>query len=254
MTPVAAVGLNAKYGYRVYPLMQALDEQYLGVDAQFGGVDQRKIFTLAAENLGKLGFKERAHLMNPMVPGLAGGKMSASDPNSKIDLLDPPEVVKSKLKKAVCAPKEIEGNGVLSFIEYVIFPVMALKGNSTFHVPRPEKWGGPIDYKEVEQLKKDFADGTLSPPDLKSGLELALNQLLDPIRKEFNDSPDFQQVEKNAYPAAVVEKKKKKEKKIGTKRPEKVKSEEGEVPPPTEEAKEAAVGSSADGAMEKLKV
>jgi tyrosyl-tRNA synthetase len=57
----------------IYPLMQALDEEHLGVDAQFGGVDQRKIFTLAAENLTKIGFKERAHLMNPMVPGLAGG-------------------------------------------------------------------------------------------------------------------------------------------------------------------------------------
>ena len=57
----------------IYPLMQALDEEHLGVDAQFGGVDQRKIFTLAAENLSKIGFKERAHLMNPMVPGLAGG-------------------------------------------------------------------------------------------------------------------------------------------------------------------------------------
>jgi tyrosyl-tRNA synthetase len=60
----------------IYPLMQALDEQHLGVDAHFGGVDQRKIFTLAAENLPKLGFKERAHLMNPMVPGLAGGYVS----------------------------------------------------------------------------------------------------------------------------------------------------------------------------------
>lgn len=57
----------------VYPLMQALDEEHLGVDAQFGGVDQRKIFTLAAEQLPGVGFRERAHLMNPMVPGLAGG-------------------------------------------------------------------------------------------------------------------------------------------------------------------------------------
>lgn len=57
----------------IYPLLQALDEQYLDVDAQFGGIDQRKIFTLAAENLPKLGYKERAHMMNPMVPGLAGG-------------------------------------------------------------------------------------------------------------------------------------------------------------------------------------
>lgn len=31
----------------VYPLLQALDEEYLQVDAQFGGVDQRKIFTFA---------------------------------------------------------------------------------------------------------------------------------------------------------------------------------------------------------------
>ena len=31
--------------------LQALDEQYLGVDAQFGGEDQRKIFTLAEKVL-----------------------------------------------------------------------------------------------------------------------------------------------------------------------------------------------------------
>ena len=31
----------------LYPCLQVLDEKYLGVDAQFGGIDQRKIFTLA---------------------------------------------------------------------------------------------------------------------------------------------------------------------------------------------------------------
>ena len=31
----------------IYPLYQWLDEEYLGVDAQFGGVDQRKIFISA---------------------------------------------------------------------------------------------------------------------------------------------------------------------------------------------------------------
>jgi tyrosyl-tRNA synthetase len=39
----------------IYPLMQALDEQCLGVDVQFGGVDQRKIFTFAIENLLTIG-------------------------------------------------------------------------------------------------------------------------------------------------------------------------------------------------------
>mgnify|MGYP001616120907 FL=1 len=31
----------------LYPLMQALDEEYLGVDMQYGGIDQRKIFVFA---------------------------------------------------------------------------------------------------------------------------------------------------------------------------------------------------------------
>uniref|UniRef100_A0A1X7SK20 Uncharacterized protein n=1 Tax=Amphimedon queenslandica TaxID=400682 RepID=A0A1X7SK20_AMPQE len=31
----------------LYPGLQALDEEYLKVDAQFGGEDQRKIFTFA---------------------------------------------------------------------------------------------------------------------------------------------------------------------------------------------------------------
>jgi hypothetical protein len=49
--------------------MQCLDEQYLDVDAQFGGVDQRKIFALAKEILPKVGFRERAHLMNSVRVG-----------------------------------------------------------------------------------------------------------------------------------------------------------------------------------------
>ena len=42
----------------LYPLLQALDEEYLGVDAQFGGMDQRKLFMAAAEWLPKLGYKK----------------------------------------------------------------------------------------------------------------------------------------------------------------------------------------------------
>lgn len=46
--------------------LQALDEEYLKVDAQFGGVDQRKIFTLSEKYLPQLGYSKRIHLMNPM--------------------------------------------------------------------------------------------------------------------------------------------------------------------------------------------
>ncbi|XP_038222150.1 tyrosine--tRNA ligase, cytoplasmic-like, partial [Zerene cesonia] len=78
----------------LYPGLQALDEEYLKVDAQFGGVDQRKIFTMSEKYLPQLGYAKRIHLMNPMVPGLTGGKMSASEEDSKIDLLDNPSNVK----------------------------------------------------------------------------------------------------------------------------------------------------------------
>jgi len=83
----------------LYPGLQALDEEYLGVDAQFGGVDQRKIFTFAEEYMPRLGYKKRIHLMNPMVPGLSGSKMSSSDLDSKIDLLDTEKDVQNKVRK-----------------------------------------------------------------------------------------------------------------------------------------------------------
>lgn len=67
--------------------------------------------------------------MNPMVPGLTGGKMSSSEIDSKIDLLDPPEFVASKLASSVCPPNMTaeQGNGVLAFLKYVIFPLVPMK-------------------------------------------------------------------------------------------------------------------------------
>ena len=147
---------NSTLSGLIYPLMQALDEEHLGVDAQFGGVDQRKIFTLAAEQLPRVNYKERAHLMNPMVPGLAGGKMSSSDPDSKIDVLEVADVVRRKLKKAHAAPKEVDGNGIISFVEYVLLPVSALKsgGQGKFVVERKD--AEPLIYTNIASLKKDY--------------------------------------------------------------------------------------------------
>lgn len=152
-------------GGLIYPLMQALDEQYLDVDAQFGGVDQRKIFTFAIENLPKIGYKVRAHLMNTMVPGLGeAAKMSSSDPDSKIDLLDSKEVVERKLRKALCVPRSIEGNGVIAFVEHVVFRALALK---TGKAPRFEvlrKNEGPLIYESIEKLKEDYAADIVHRP------------------------------------------------------------------------------------------
>ncbi|RDW78051.1 tyrosine--tRNA ligase-2 [Coleophoma crateriformis] len=198
-------------GGLIYPLMQALDEVYLDVDAQFGGVDQRKIFTFAMENLPKIGYKVRAHLMNTMVPGLGeAAKMSASDADSKIDLLDGPAAVEKKLKKALCKPKEVEGNGVIAFVEHVIFRALALKSGNTpkFVVERRE--GEPLIYEDIQKLKEDFTADILTPQLLKAALVVHLNELLAPIKAEYDASPEWQAIEVQAYPpekAAVKVKK-----------------------------------------------
>ncbi|KAG8506881.1 Tyrosine--tRNA ligase, cytoplasmic [Galemys pyrenaicus] len=178
----------------LYPGLQALDEEYLKVDAQFGGVDQRKIFTFAEKYLPALGYSKRAHLMNPMVPGLTGSKMSSSEEESKIDLLDRKEDVKKKLKKAFCEPGNVENNGVLSFIKHVLFPL-----KSEFVILRDEKWGGNKTYTAYLDLEKDFADEVVHPGDLKNSVDIALNKLLDPIREKFN-TPALKKLASAAYP------------------------------------------------------
>ena len=195
----------------IYPLMQALDEQYLGVDAQFGGVDQRKIFVLAQEILPKLGYKERIHLMNPMVPGLqAGGKMSASDPNSQIDVLDDAASVTSKIKKAFAQAQVTEGNGLIAFIEYVLLPISALQSSegkpSIKFVPRE---GEPLVYSSIDDIRKAYEADTVTPQMLKSGVSDTLNGILAPIQADFEADKQWQDALEAGYPSAQPDKKKK---------------------------------------------
>ncbi|KAG6372635.1 tRNA synthetases class I-domain-containing protein [Boletus reticuloceps] len=227
----------------IYPGLQALDEQYLGVDFQFGGVDQRKIFTYAELYLPRLGYAKRAHLMNTMVPGLMGGKMSSSDPDSKIDFLDPPEVVKRKIKKAFCEEGNVAENGLLAFAKAVLIPISELRlerrqgdtgedeegkesvkpqkpfvtddapEGSVFTITR-EKGGGPSHYRTYQELEDDFAAKKIHPGDLKANIRDAIISLLEPIRAAFLANEEWQHVEQLAYPDpnAKKEVKKKKEK------------------------------------------
>jgi len=231
----------------IYPLMQVLDEQYLDVDAEFGGVDQRKIFVLSEENIEALGYKKRAHMMNPMVPGLGqGGKMSSSDPNSKIDIIEKPKKVKKKINSAFCAPGNVEENGLLSFVQFVLGPVYELKhgtGTFQFFIDRPEKYGGPITYNSFEDLKTAFKEEKLSPVDLKAGVAAGINQLLEPIIAEYEANPEFQEAAAKGYPEPSKnnkQKKQKKQKNRGSRYPGK-KDEEKETEKVSKKLEEAKI-------------
>lgn len=168
--------------------------------------------------------------MNAMVPGLSGGKMSSSDPNSKIDILDSPDVVRSKIKKAVCEPGTVAGNGVLAFLKAVLIPISELRiermqgkanveeGQDAMGDQRPfagagapegtvfsvemeaRDGGGFKHYKSYDEVEKDYAEEKLYPKPLKTAVADAINRLLDPIRKAFAENEEWQKVEKLAYP------------------------------------------------------
>ncbi|MBW2981916.1 tyrosine--tRNA ligase [Candidatus Woesearchaeota archaeon] len=188
---------NPKLSGLIYPIMQAVDEEYLKVDIQYGGIDQRKILMFAREYLPKIGYERRIEVMTPLIPGLtAGGKMSASVKASKIDLIDDEKAVKEKLNAAFCPEGIIEENGVLAFCKYVLMTIKQDK-KEEFIIKRPEKWGGNLTYKTYEELEKDFAAKKLHPMDLKNAVAEEINKLLELIRKKVKGK---EELIKKAYP------------------------------------------------------
>jgi tyrosyl-tRNA synthetase len=187
---------NPKLSGMIYPLMQALDEQYLGVDAQFGGNDQRKIMVYAREYLPKIGYSPRIELLNPIIRGLVGEKMSSSIAASKIDLMDDEESVKKKINKAECVAGD-SNNGLIALLEYFIFVDKEDKGEK-FVIERSEKYGGNLEYAKLEDVKRDFEDKKLHPMDLKSGVANEINKFLS----GFRDNDLLKAMHKEAYPEA----------------------------------------------------
>ncbi|KAK6090547.1 hypothetical protein P3W45_000270 [Vairimorpha bombi] len=169
---------NSKLSSLVYPAMQALDEEYLKVDVQFGGVDQRKIFMYARKFLPSLKYKKRIHLMNPMIPGLNSEKMSSSDKESKIDLLDSYEDIKLKIGKC-----SVETEGLLSLYKFIIFPYCDIKNIKVI-----------IDGVEYE--KEAFLSKKFDEKSVKDTAADMINKLVEPIRLEMFKDYD---VIKKAY-------------------------------------------------------
>src|SRR3989304_5793319 len=111
-------------GSVIYPIMQAVDEKYVGlatfdapVDMELGGLDQRKIFCFSHDN------RESGitYLMNPIISLNKSGKMSSSDPNSKIVFTDTIETITPKIMKAFCCDGDANC-GLMKLMKCVFFP------------------------------------------------------------------------------------------------------------------------------------
>jgi tyrosyl-tRNA synthetase len=96
-----------------------------------------------------------------MLPGLRTKANSHTD--SKIDLLDPPDVVAKKIKKAEAAPSVTEGNGLLAFTEFVLLPASSLYGGGEFIVDRERDNLPPLVYKDVAKMHADYQNDIVCP-------------------------------------------------------------------------------------------
>lgn len=185
---------DPKLGSFVYPLLQIQDVYALEADIAFGGIDQRGIYMLGRDLAPRMNKRKYACVFTPLLPGLTGSKMSASDPSSKIDLLDSADEVTRKVQKAHCPAGEKEGNGVLAFAEHMLFPYLGDAGGA-FVIERPEKYGGDLSFDSYEALEREYLAGSVHPLDLKNAVARELNALLAVVRER--TPPD---VVSRAYP------------------------------------------------------
>ncbi|MEW6721699.1 MAG: tyrosine--tRNA ligase [Candidatus Micrarchaeota archaeon] len=184
----------------VYPAMQAADIFMLGVQMAHAGMDQRKVHMLARE-LAHSYKKEFVAVHHHLLPGLqvahpASGahpaskeeevlekKMSKSIPGSAIFIHDSEDEIKSKIKKAHCPEKIVEGNPIIEYAEYLV--LRDSQNKKTLKIERPAKFGGDIEFWGADELKKAYSEGKLHPLDLKNAVSRELIDLLRPSREYF---------------------------------------------------------------------
>lgn len=193
---VVREGDSPKLGGLLYPLMQSKDVDELGVDIAYGGIDQRGIYMLARELLPEHGGTKPVCIFAPLLSGLTGEKMSASDQTSKISITDGTETIESKVADAYCPIGEVENNGILEYLRYLVFPVLHEEGRQ-FQIERPEKFGGSLEYDSYEQVEEDFLTEELHPADLKPAVATEIDHCVAPIRVHFEDNPE---IITDAYP------------------------------------------------------
>ncbi|MFC5973219.1 tyrosine--tRNA ligase [Halomarina salina] len=181
---------NPKLGGLVYTLMQSLDVAALDADIAYGGIDQRGIYMLARELLPDYGYDKPVCVFAPLLSGLTGGKMSASDAASKVNLTDDRETVREKLGQAYCPMGEVEENGVLEYVRYLVFPLLDEDGDP-FEVERPEKFGGDLVYEDYESLEADFVSEELHPQDLKNATADYIADAVAPVRERLLADPEL---------------------------------------------------------------
>ncbi|MCL4372579.1 tyrosine--tRNA ligase [Candidatus Parvarchaeota archaeon] len=181
---------NPKVSEIIYPLMQTLDEEYLDVDIQLGGMDQRHILAYAREYLEKLGYRKRVEVLTPLIASIRGPgtKMSSSVPESNIKIYDSEESIKKKILNGYCPEGVVEDNFIVQIVNFFILP-----NDGNLKIERETKFGGDIIIESPEQMVKLYTEKKIHPLDLKNAVIQNLTERFKNAREYFERQTDLLQ-------------------------------------------------------------
>ena len=198
----------------IYSCMQVADIFKLGAKVTQLGMDQRKVNMLAREVGNQLGYWKPVVVSHHMLMGLGTPtsvdvgdadlrplqndkisrtialKMSKSKPDTAIFMTDTLEDIKRKINKAYCPEGQVTENPILEYCKYIIFESFDRLGITEMVIERPEKFGGTITLKTYKELEEKFAAKEIHPMDLKQTVIKLLDQLLEPVRKHFEENEE----------------------------------------------------------------
>ncbi|MCL2690835.1 MAG: tyrosine--tRNA ligase [Candidatus Bathyarchaeota archaeon] len=184
----------------LYTPMQVADIFDMDVKICQLGLDQRKANMVGREIGEKIGYWKPVCVHHHLLQGLAkpsvwpipegqekeaiaSAKMSKSKPDTCVFIYDTPEEIKQKMSKAFCPERIIKHNPVLDVCKYIIF-----REQPVFTIERLAKFGGNIDFQNYLELETTYVEGKLHPMDLKNGVATTLGQILEPVRRYFENN------------------------------------------------------------------
>ena len=175
----------------MYPCMQCTDIFFLKANITSLGMDQRKVNMLAREYSDDVNIKHKPIIVSHhMLKSLTGYDiMCKTIPDSAIFMEDPAEEVNRKIKKAFCPEKQVDDNPIFDYIKCLIFPRFG-----KFELKRAEKYGGDKTYNTYEEMCEDYLKGDLFPGDVKPNVARLINDMIEPVRKHFENDPEAKKI------------------------------------------------------------
>ena len=170
------------------------NEQFVkpeNIDKYIEKINKLKTKNLTWDNFVKISGNIASELADKNVPLQ---KMSSSETNSKIDLIEEPKSIKKKISSSFAEPKNIS-NTLFIFLKYVIFPINKLKNIQKFIIVRD---GGSIEFVTLMEMEDKYKEDILTPQDLKKGISDWLINFLEPVRNYF-ESDIMKELIKNSY-------------------------------------------------------